>query len=95
MIKRPFFAMLGLGAGIAIGIYVTRQARAAQEALKPSSVAARAVSGAGGLRERIAVAVEQGRVAAERREAELRTIHRLVPEPTNLGIPEPIDQAPA
>ena len=77
MIKRPFFALLGLGAGIAIGIYVTRQARAAQEALRPSSVAARAVSGAGGLRERIAAAVEEGRTAAGRKEAELRTAYQI------------------
>ena len=90
MIKRPFFAMLGLGAGIAIGIYVTRQARAAQEALKPSSVAARAVSGAGGLRERFAAALEEGRTAAERKEAELRTTYQVherpveaVPQRTN------------
>ena len=77
MIKRPFFAMLGLGAGIAIGIYLTKQARAAQEALKPSSVAARAVSGAGGLRERIRLSVEAGMDAAQRKEIELRTAYQI------------------
>ena len=79
MIRRPFFAMLGLGAGIAIGIYVTRQARAAQEALRPSSVAAKALGGADGMRGRLNEALELGRAAAARKEAELRTTF-LVPE---------------
>ena len=80
--------MLGLGAGIAIGIYVTRQARAAQDALRPSNVAARAIGGAGGVRGRFEGAMAQGRAAAARKEAELRTTY-LVAEPPPLGRPEP------
>ncbi len=77
MFKRPLFAMLGLGAGIAIGVYATRQLRAAQEALRPHNMAARAAGSAGSLRDRIAFAIEQGRQAAKTKEAELRTLYRV------------------
>ena len=81
MIRRPFFAMLGLGAGIAIGIYVTRQARAAQEALRPSNMASKALDGAGGVRGRLDEALAAGRAAAARKEAELRTTYLVADTP--------------
>lgn len=79
MFKRLFFTAVGLGAGVAIGVYVTRQMRAAQEALKPGNIAANAATRAGGLRDRLAVALDEGRQAALAKEAELRAVHR-VPE---------------
>lgn len=81
MFRRGFFTMLGLGAGIVIGVYATRRVRAARQAMRPSNVAARAADRAGGLRERLADAVAAGREAAEQKEAELRTVYR-VEEPT-------------
>ncbi|MPZ72775.1 MAG: hypothetical protein GEU74_06010 [Nitriliruptorales bacterium] len=76
MFKRLFFAMLGLGAGIALGIFVVRKLEATQRALRPDNLAASAAARAGGVRSRWATAVEAGRKASEQKEAELRAVYR-------------------
>lgn len=77
--KRVFTLALGLGAGLVIGAYVIRQLDAAQQAVAPTTLAGQAGRAAGGLAERVKVAVDEGRVAAAAREAELRASY---PVPT-------------
>jgi hypothetical protein len=74
--KRLFFALLGLGAGITIGVWAVRKVSAAQRKLTPEHLAGAAAARAGGLRERLAGAVEEGRAAAAAKEAELRAVYR-------------------
>ncbi|HVM19231.1 MAG TPA: hypothetical protein VM307_04655 [Egibacteraceae bacterium] len=76
MFKRLFFAMLGLGAGVAIGVVVVRKVERAQRAMRPDNLAASAAARAGGVRGRLAAAVDQGRAAAQAKEAELRAVYR-------------------
>lgn len=77
MFKRLFFAMIGLGAGVALGGYAVRKVEHARRSLSPNELAAAAGRQAGGLRDRIAVAVAAGRAAAAGREAELRAVYRV------------------
>ncbi len=72
MIKRPFFAFAGFGAGLALGIWTVRRMDQARQALAPQAVASRASAQAGALGERWQQAVAAGRAAAQAREAELR-----------------------
>ena len=76
MFKRLFFAMLGLGAGVALGVAVTRKIGKTQQAMRPDNVAANVAARAGGLRGRLAAAVAEGRNAAAGKEAELRAVYR-------------------
>ena len=76
MFKRLFFAMLGLGAGVALGVAVSRKVSRTQQALRPDNLAASAVARAGGARGRLAQAIEDGRQAAQEKEAELRAVYR-------------------
>lgn len=75
MRKRVFFAMLGLGAGVALGGYAVRKVEHAQRRLAPDALVAAAGRKASSLRERAAQAIEAGRAAAAEREAELRTTY--------------------
>lgn len=68
MFKRLFFAMLGLGGGVALGVMGMRKLEATQKALAPSAIAG-SVSG------RIGAALEAGRAAMAAKEAELRAEH--------------------
>jgi hypothetical protein len=81
MFKRLFFAMLGLGAGIALGIFVVRKVEATQRALRPDNLAASAAARAGGARSRFTAAVEAGREAAQEKESELRAVYRATSAP--------------
>ena len=81
MFKRLFFAMLGLGAGVALGVVAVRKVEAAQRALRPDNLAASAAARAGGARSRLAAAVEMGREAASEKEAELRAVYRATSAP--------------
>ena len=70
--RRLFFAILGLGAGLAIGaVFVRRVDRAARK-LAPATLANQAARRAGTLRERLRTAAAEGRAAMAEREAELR-----------------------
>ena len=76
MFKRLFFASLGLGAGLAMGVLVARKVQRTQQALRPENLAASAAARAGGVRGRLATAIEQGREAAQAKETELRAVYR-------------------
>jgi hypothetical protein len=71
-VKRAFSLALGLGAGLLIGAYVVRRVDAATQAASPVHLAGQAGRAAGTFSERLKHAAEQGRLAAEAREAELR-----------------------
>lgn len=81
MFKRLFFAMLGLGAGVAVGVVVTRKVGQAQQAMRPDNLAASAAARASGTRGRLASAIEQGRAAAMQKESELRAVYRATSAP--------------
>lgn len=77
MIRRPFFALAGLGVGLALGVWSVRAVQDARRRLTPDQLAQSAGARLGDWRERLALAVEQGRVAAAAREAELREVYRV------------------
>ena len=81
MFKRMFFASVGLGAGLAIGVAVSRKVQRTQKALRPDNLAATAAARAGGVRGRLAAAIEQGREAASAKESELRAVYRATSAP--------------
>ncbi len=85
MFKRLFFGLLGLGAGVAVGVAAVRKLDAAQRRLRPDALASSAASSVGGLRGRLAVALEQGRLAADAKEAELRAVYRVSGPPAPAG----------
>ena len=72
MFKKAFFTALGLGTGLLVGAYVVRRMDEASRAVAPGNIAHQAGRAAGSLSERLRAAVEEGRVAAAEREAELR-----------------------
>lgn len=76
MFKRLFFALLGLGAGVTLGIAGIRKLEAVQRRLSPEHVAGAAAMRVSGLSERVTAAVEEGRRAASAKEAELRAVYR-------------------
>lgn len=75
MFSRMFFAVVGLGAGLAVGVWTIRKLEHAGQQLAPDALVARAGEGAAGLGARFNRAMEVGRAAAEAREAELRTLY--------------------
>ncbi len=58
---RPFSFTLGLGAGVALGVYGTRRYDAAQAAVAPTSLAERAGRSTGSFAERLRYAAAEGR----------------------------------
>jgi hypothetical protein len=81
MFKRLFFASVGLGAGLAIGVLVARKVQRTSDALRPDNLAASAAARAGGMRGRLAAAIEEGRQAASAKETELRAVYRATSAP--------------
>jgi hypothetical protein len=77
MFKRLFFAMIGLGAGVTLGIWAVRKAEEAQQKLTPGHLAGVAGARAGSMRERIDLALAAGREAALAKESELRAVYRV------------------
>ncbi|CAN5921233.1 hypothetical protein BH23ACT10_BH23ACT10_28950 [soil metagenome] len=75
MFSRMFFAVVGLGAGIALGVWTIRKIEWAGEQLAPDALVSRAGDRASGLGARLSGAVEVGRAAADAREAELRAMY--------------------
>lgn len=76
MFKRLFFAMLGLGAGVFIGVQVVRKAQRTQAKLTPSALGAAATEKVGSTGSRWRAALAEGRQVAAQREAELRAVYR-------------------
>jgi hypothetical protein len=72
MLSRMFFAVVGLGAGVAVGVWTLRKLEAAGQQLAPDALAARAGRSASSLGERLNAAIEIGRQAAAEHEAQLR-----------------------
>jgi hypothetical protein len=70
-----FFAVVGLGAGVAIGVWTIRKLERTSQQLTPDALVARAGERAGGLRVRLSEAFEAGRQAAGSKEAELRSAY--------------------
>ena len=81
MFKRLFFTAIGLGAGVALGVAAVRKVERAQRALRPDNLAASAAARAGGVRGRLAAAIDQGREAAQVKESELRAVYRATSAP--------------
>jgi hypothetical protein len=75
MFSRMFFAAVGLGAGVAVGIWTIRKLERTSQQLAPDALAARAGQRATGLGQRLQAAVELGRQAADEKEAELRAAY--------------------
>ena len=72
MFSRMFFAAVGLGAGVAVGIWTIRKLERTSKQLAPDAIVARAGERASGLGARLSDALQAGRQAAEAKEAELR-----------------------
>jgi hypothetical protein len=75
MFSRMFFAAVGLGAGVAVGIWTIRKLERTSRQLAPDALVARASERAGGLGARLSEALESGRQAAQAKEAELRAAY--------------------
>jgi hypothetical protein len=75
MFSRMFFAVVGLGAGVAVGVWAIRKLERTSQQLAPDALVARAGERASGLGARLAEAVEAGRQAAGSKEAELRSAY--------------------
>jgi hypothetical protein len=67
-----FLTLFGLGVGLAVGALLMRRVDRAARAMRPSSVADRAVHAIGGVRQRVTGAVDAAGRAAAQRQAELR-----------------------
>ena len=72
--RRLFWALVGVGAGAAIGIGAMRWVSRTAERLAPSSLAERALEAAGDWRARLTEAFQEGQAAMAEREAELRAL---------------------
>jgi hypothetical protein len=70
-----FFAVVGLGAGVALGVWTIRKIERAGQQLAPDALVSRAGEHASGLTARLSDAVAVGRAAAEVQEAELRALY--------------------
>ena len=77
MFKRLFFTAVGLGAGVALGVWAVKKVEATQAKLTPEHAARVTAGRAEGLRARIADAMTAGRLAAAAKEAELREVYRV------------------
>lgn len=75
--RRLFFVLIGLGAGVTLGIWAVRKVEETSRRLRPDALAASAGARAGSFGERMRGAVAAGRAAAAAKEAELRTVYRV------------------
>ncbi len=75
MVRRLFVLTVGVGAGLAIGVWAVRKVEDTSRRLRPEALAASAADRAAGLGDRLRVAVAQGRAAAAAKEAELRGVY--------------------
>lgn len=83
MFKRLTFAFVGLGAGVTLGMWAVRKLERTRSKLSPEHLGGAAAARAGSLRDRLALAVEEGRRAAASKETELRALYGrgMDPEP--------------
>ncbi|HEX9774959.1 MAG TPA: hypothetical protein VGB83_05195 [Actinomycetota bacterium] len=72
MIKRLFWLVVGVGAGAAVGIAVTRWTGKAAARYSPGGIASRASAAVAELGDRVRDALDAGREEMVVREAELR-----------------------
>ena len=70
--RRIFWALVGVGAGVAIGVSVVRWASRTADRLAPRSLASELLEAAADWRGRLAAALSEGQAAMAEREAELR-----------------------
>jgi hypothetical protein len=75
MLSRMFFAAVGLGAGVALGVWTIRKLERTSQQLAPDALVARAGARASGLGARLTEALDAGRQAAGAKEAELRAAY--------------------
>lgn len=75
MFKRLFFALIGLGAGVTLGIWTVHKLEETQRKLTPEHAARVAGDRMTGLGERVQAALAEGRRAAREKEAELRAVY--------------------
>lgn len=87
MIRRLFWGLLGLGAGVVLGGRLVRQVDRVSGAARPGAMAERAGRGVGSASGRLARAVEAGRAHARQRERELRDAYGIptIAEVAELG----------
>jgi hypothetical protein len=71
-VRRVFWSMLGIGIGAVVGVAAVRWAGRTKQRLSPPNLAREASSAGAALADRFRDAVEEGRIAMEEREAELR-----------------------
>lgn len=84
MFRRAAFTMVGLGAGVVLGMWTIRKLEETQRKLAPDQLAGAAAARVGAARARWAVAVAEGRAAAAAKEAELRAVYRGGESPPDL-----------
>jgi hypothetical protein len=73
--KRLFILTVGIGAGLAVGVWAVRKVEDTSRKLRPEALAASAADRAGSYGERLRNALAEGRAAAAAREAELRGVY--------------------
>lgn len=79
MFKRLFFTAVGLGAGVALGVYVVRKVEETQRRMSPEALAASAGARVDSVGARLRAALEEGRAAAAAKEADLRASYGVGP----------------
>lgn len=75
--RRSFWVALGLGAGATSALLASRWTRRQAQKAKPATLAREAKSGLLDLSKLVAESIEEGRLAMEERERELRERHDL------------------
>lgn len=76
MFKRTFFVLVGVGAGVTLGVWAVRKVESTSRKLRPDALAATAGRGMNSVGVRLREAIEQGRAAAADKESELRAVYR-------------------
>jgi hypothetical protein len=72
MFKRATWLTVGFGLGVGTSVAAARQVRKRVNRYQPGAVANRVTDSLVSMREQVSVAIEEGRVAARAREADLR-----------------------
>jgi hypothetical protein len=86
MLKRVRWMVVGMGVSTVGKLWAKRKVSGLMQHYSPPQVASRAALSA---KEQIRAAVEEGREAMRRREAELRATPRPVPEVPGVSLPRP------
>jgi len=76
MFKRTLFVLVGVGAGVTLGVWAVRKVESTSRKLRPDAMAATAGRGISSVGGRLREAIEQGRAAAADKESELRAVYR-------------------